>query len=98
MFAVWRWPRWTLVALVLVPLSYPLSVGLAVALYRRGYLPQSSLRVLQIVYGPLESSSRVPVLGIPIKWYVQWWTPPPQPQPPVKALPPTSIQPAGNTR
>lgn len=75
LFAVWHWPRWTWVLILpLALLAYPLSAGPVVWMVHHGYVPQSSMGVLMIVYGPLEHGCRnVPLLDATLGEYVRWW-------------------------
>ena len=91
-----------LVVVLLLPMIYVLSVGPAIWLAERGRLSEQSLTT---TYGPLEwTANNVPVVGLAITWYVEWWqtpqliysapTLPSTATNPPPALPATAIAPA----
>lgn len=67
---------WLVVGLVLLPVAYPLSVGPAVWLSGRGYLPMINNRpMMDYIYQPVFYTAGYgpPVISLPLNWYIDWW-------------------------
>jgi hypothetical protein len=66
-----RWAKWTLAAVVGVPVLYVLSFGPAVYMAARGLLPNWASNALDIAYRPLvRSSQSIPRI---LYWYADFW-------------------------
>ena len=50
----WRKKRWAAVIVLWLVVAYPLSLGPAIYLNARGWVPAAVVPVLEVVYGPLE--------------------------------------------
>jgi len=77
--------------LVVLPMLYVLSSGPVCAMVNKGWIDQSWEPVIETAYWPLGwSAEHVPVFGLAVDSYVEWWSSPNQA---VYAAPPTALLP-----
>lgn len=62
--------------LVVLPMLYVLSTGPVVWMAHSGFISESLIPVIGVIYAPLEwVAHNVPVVGPALDQYVEWWQP-----------------------
>lgn len=84
-----QWAKWTLGAIVALPVLYVLSMGPSAWLSTRHFMPESLGHVTGHLYDPIELlMARGPKpIGQAVRWYVRLWYPnAPPPGTPANAI------------
>lgn len=73
----WRWNRWIgILAVPLMLVAYPLSVGPVVWLYEKGYMSDSLAETVSMAYLPVTlAAESSPAAEYALNWYLEWWAP-----------------------